>query len=978
VIRDVNGNGSYEPALEVGVAGIPVKVTAPDGVTAAGMTGADGTVKVATASLAGGKYRIEATIPDSMSPLQPAPVGNGLSSLTEFADVSGGKNVALTMGVWNPSDYCQANPTLVTACQRNAINSTVPKDPNARSLVTFPFTARGAAPGPTQLEDQGSVGTVYGLAYRKEDKRIFSGAFAKRGTAYGPGGPGAVYATTPGGVTTVFAVVPNAGTTAHELTIDSAFFSVAGTQSLGDVDISEDGSELYVVNLNDKKLYVYNATGATGGTPKGAYAIPNPGCPSAGDWRPGALGVRDGTVYVGGVCSGQSTQQLSDVKAVVYTFRGDVLNPTPALTQTLGFVRGAVYGGFPTGNHWNAWANTWADTAKLNASHFVYPQPLLTDIGVEKNGDLVLGFRDRYGDTTGAAMPAPDGSGGRYQSASGGDLNRACRQANGKYSWEGTGTCPNNANGSNGGGQQPDVVEYYPGDHLTTVHQETAQGAIAVVPGEQRMPSTVMDPLAISTGGVGWFDRDNGLVGSNAFQISTSGSEGWGKSNGLADLEALCDLAPVQIGNRVWFDTNADGVQDGGEPPLPGVKVSLLPCAGGAAVASKTTDAKGEYYFGTADGVQANSCYTVKFDYSTANTAGIPGKPPVSLLGWSSKETGENRCIDSNVDSTTGETQIKVGKAGFVDHCVDAGVRQLNKLGDFVWADTNRNGLQDEGEPGVPGVSVTVRDDSGKEVGQTKTGEDGKYLFDQLPDGKYTVCFDKSTLPEKYADWQLTKPKAGDLAKDSNADPATWCAEPVTLNAATQVDLTVDAGIVEVNQLGDFVWHDKNNNGVQDAGEPGIAGVPVTIRDDKGNTVRQMTTDADGKYLFDDLPNGTYQVCVSAATLPASMAGAGFTKQNTAPDDAKDSDVDPASGCAAPVNLGPGNRKNPTLDVGLYRQPAAGAVKPPNVAKPGDSLAFTGVPAGLLAGLGTLILSAGIGLMLLARRRNKVGPGAGH
>jgi hypothetical protein len=154
--------------------------------------------------------------------------------------------------------------------------------------------------------------------------------------------------------------------------------------------------------------------------------------------------------------------------------------------------------------------------------------------------------------------------------------------------------------------------------------------------------------------------------------------------------------------------------------------------------------------------------------------------------------------------------------------------------------------------------------------------------------------------------------------------------------------------------------------------------VPVTVKDDKGNTVRQMTTDAEGRYLFDDLPNGTYQVCVSAAQLPASMAGARFTKQDTAPDDAKDSDVDPASGCAAPVNLGPGNRKNPALDVGLYRQPAAGAVNPPNGPNPGNSLAFTGVPAGLLAGLGTLILAAGIGLMLLARRRNKVGPDARH
>ena len=102
--------------------------------------------------------------------------------------------------------------------------------------------------------------------------------------------------------------MPNAAgpqTHNHASNFDGPFFACVGKESLGDVDISEDGSELYVVNLADKKLYVYDATGGDRQcAPKASYAIPATACANAGDWRPGALGVRDGKIYVGGVCSG--------------------------------------------------------------------------------------------------------------------------------------------------------------------------------------------------------------------------------------------------------------------------------------------------------------------------------------------------------------------------------------------------------------------------------------------------------------------------------------------------------------------------------------------------------------------------------------------------------------------------------------------------------------------------------------------------
>ncbi|WP_346134276.1 SdrD B-like domain-containing protein [Lentzea roselyniae] len=407
---------------------------------------------------------------------------------------------------------------------------------------------------------------------------------------------------------------------------------------------------------------------------------------------------------------------------------------------------------------------------------------------------------------------------------------------------------------------------------------------------------------------------------SNAYKIIDELSEGWGKANGLADLEALCDLAPVQLGNRVWFDTDADGVQDGDEPAIAGVKVTATPCAGGAALPVKTTNAKGEYYFGAADGLKPETCYNLTFDYSGVNTAALPGAPPVESLKWTVKEAGPDRVVDSNVDAA-GNTQVTTGKSGTADHTIDAGInaKVTNSLGDLVWVDTNRNGLQDAGEPGVQGVTVVLKKGDGTQVGTPKqTDAQGKYLFDQLEDGTYMVCFDLSTLPAQYAGYVFTGKDAGDDTKDSDADAADGCTATTTLGAAKRQDLTLDAGLVPPNnRLGDLVWVDTNRNGLQDGDEPGVPGVTVTLKDGSGATVgTSKQTDAQGKYLFDQLPNGTYQVCFDLSTAPAEYAGYLLTRLN-AGDDALDSDADPATKCTHTTTLGPDKREDLTLDAGI-------------------------------------------------------------
>ena len=146
---------------------------------------------------------------------------------------------------------------------------------------------------------------------------MYAGAYFKVHTGFGPGGPGEIYRIpfngTGYGAPAPWASLPattnlhTTSTNPQDWVADNlpTSFDGVGKISLGDVEVSADGSVLYAVNLEDKELVTVPLGGATG-TPTPGIAIPAPsGCP-ADDWRPFGLGINRGTVYVGGVCSNQS------------------------------------------------------------------------------------------------------------------------------------------------------------------------------------------------------------------------------------------------------------------------------------------------------------------------------------------------------------------------------------------------------------------------------------------------------------------------------------------------------------------------------------------------------------------------------------------------------------------------------------------------------------------------------------------------
>ncbi|WP_241521923.1 SdrD B-like domain-containing protein [Staphylococcus delphini] len=106
---------------------------------------------------------------------------------------------------------------------------------------------------------------------------------------------------------------------------------------------------------------------------------------------------------------------------------------------------------------------------------------------------------------------------------------------------------------------------------------------------------------------------------------------------------------------------------------------------------------------------------------------------------------------------------LKSASSGTAD-----GTEALYQLGDKVWEDTNKNGIQDAGELGIPGVKVTLKDSDGKVIEHTETNANGKYVFDNLKNGIYTVDFE---TPEGYT---ASPQNQGNDALDSDG-PTSKC-----------------------------------------------------------------------------------------------------------------------------------------------------------------------------------------------------------
>lgn len=719
VFRDFNGDGTLQtPSAtyeEPGISSITVKAyNSANTLLATTTTSATGTY-----SFSGLTFPVRIEFTGFPTGFYSSKVGTHNASSIQFYSAS---TTSANFAVNLPSEYNSGSDKIAGIQMEDASASTL------NAIFTVPFgntgntsTGRVDLSSPINPSSGFKVGAVWGLAYQPTTDRVFTSAFMRRFAAFGTNGTGAIYVTTnaknnpassatslfinlngmtvnnaAGGTTTI-----NTGTDPHyytdlQLDIDNANgspFDAVGKISFGDMDISDDKKYLYVVSLNDKKLYriEIDADNNSATNPSSAdvlaYNLPAVSCTN-GTARPFALGIRNNEVYLGVICDAgniNSTAPTPNLTATVYKLSGTTFSSL--ISFPMNYIRGSIAFNVGSGidNHiFRPWVSTWTKDFPILTTNGMqrsgFPQPMLTDIIFDIDGSMILGIGDRFSYQAGnAVVNAINNQYLLLDCRSGGDILRVCNTGtlnSPTYVLEGGTGCAKNP--------QLETIqhfwlgetaeqEFYVGDNYDEGshpgHSEVAFGSLTMSYGSKKVVTTALNPIDTDNGGGifrNGFKYLSNVNGGDLNGYDISGT--FGKCNGIGDLEMLGSIAPIEIGNRVFMDTDEDGIQDAGEMGIASVTVKLFKA--GVEVASTTTDANGQYIFSN---VLPNTVYEIRI-----LAANIPSGKQLTLTNTGNGTVGtpeDMRDSDGSLVSSNAVISYTTGSAGQNDHTLDFGFK---------------------------------------------------------------------------------------------------------------------------------------------------------------------------------------------------------------------------------------------------------------------------------------------------------------
>jgi|GEM_PF-7009993 len=579
-----------------------------------------------------------------------SPVGDDSHTSVSFGKAPQTK---LDFGISNDEDFCYGsdNAVMVTSCFSNGDALGGGSAGLEPAVVMFDYNAKGQAGIDfplTKLANMNEVGSVWPSIYQRIRKEIIVAPIVRRHSGLGPLKTSGLYRVLKNGsVDTLidfkkrygidFGDDPHVGLNADMLISnhDSATMHHAGKMAFGGLQFSHYQDSLLFINLFDKKLYIIplNPDGSfpSDKSKVNAVNIPDPGC-SNGDYRPWALKYYRGYYYVGVVCSGETSQDKDDLKFTIYRYAPNTGTFTNLITQPLTYKRDPLDATGPfcfTYDRWLPWTAQWPKTCnrvtespKSNTNFVMYPQPILSDIEFDVDGSMILGFMDRFGLQAGQSNFSPSSAdSSEYNGFMSGDILRAYLD-NGTYKLEQnanagsvTGCGPNKGAGPGGG-------EFYCDDQWIALgkvaHAETSNGGLTLVPGTGEAFSTSMDPIdtLYSSSGYKVFSNKTGKS-KRAISLYSAKPGSLGKSGGIGDVMSLCDVPNIQIGNRIWFDQNRNGLQDGNETGLDSITIELFDAQSNITVATDVTKNAGQFYFGSSNvsgGLKRLHNYEVRID----------------------------------------------------------------------------------------------------------------------------------------------------------------------------------------------------------------------------------------------------------------------------------------------------------------------------------------------------------------------------
>jgi uncharacterized repeat protein (TIGR01451 family) len=517
---------------------------------------------------------------------------------------------------------------------------------------------------------------------------------------------------------------------------------------------------------------------------------------------------------------------------------------------------------------------------------------------------------------------------------------------------------------------------------------QTCPGTVSVSPGGNSL--VYASGSQIPPGGCTISVNVTGLVPGNYIDTVPAGSLLTNLGSNQAAANSALSISPLGfVAGRVFQDNKVvpNGVfQTTSDVPLAGVAVELRIGSGcaGALVAlpgasnPALTDSLGNYLFSGLPPGTYSACEPAQ-PAGTVNSITTAGS--IAANAGSTGTAG----VASNPTATTSQVAGIVlngdGSGGAVSGSAGNNFAEivLSSISGTVFMDANNNGLQDPGDPGIPGAAVALLDGQGTQLATSTTDSQGNYTFAGLNPGTYTVL-----EPAQPAGSANGLTRAGPVPHGGTpGTPTVVTATPSRISAIVLPPNTLAAGnnFAEIplgRIISGFVFLDYQRNGVLGpAPDHGVGAVALALTgtDINGNPFNLGTiSGSDGSYTFSGVPEGASYTVTMPGPAPASTAAGVATAGSTggvASSPAAGSlqiasiGLAGANGVSANNNFAllPGNA--PDLSLAITHQPAAfGAgsatgyftLAPANIGSAATSGAVTVVdtlPAGMQASAAT-------------------------
>lgn len=721
----------------------------------------------------------------------------------------------------------------------------------------------GARNGPSNATVSGGIGSVYGLAYDDGAvsgvRRIFAAAFTKRMVSFGPGGSGAIYEfnlTTRSWSPSPVAVVSagNPRPNPNDPKDEQAIGAV-GKTGLGDMEISPDGRTLYVMNLAARRIERFDIS-------SGPLQL-LPALPIAFDAIPGYGVAMD-----------------SDLRPFALEFYP--LAPATDPILAVGVTDTAERATWPRPNLWPSIHVLAYRTGSRAWSHIMSESLVTPAIADRLNGGNFGGLWDDPGYT-----------------------ERDLRAWN---PWQSRlDRMPSRPNSE---GSQ--TIEY-PQPWLTDIEFITTPGPTTA--------ASALDTRIL----IGLRDRTGDQVFANA-----------APGNSANDKIAITqgDTLVYRTAGTTWqlitVDRN-DRAREGGSGPL---------------VAASDSDYfdDNQHLYDPGASVPGH-LENHQGALATALQGGAGGfsERVVSSAQFGAGRSGMSFYDDGAPTRTSlleliGRTDRAVGKAtnlGDIELLCNYAL-----VGGVAWNDIDGDGVRESGEAPFANLGLELIQGVGPSasvLARATTDAQGNYLFAAPPNTAFNIRIAAASRANLQAQgWRVTLPnRGGNDGLDSDMHPGWGLIEFVSTAPgapASRTGMGIVAPLRESDertfhiglsrlapngQIGNLVWHDRNNNGLQDSGEPGVSGAQVTLErlpsdaPQLGSYPQTRVTSTSGQYLFDNLEPGIYRVRFG---LPAGFAAT----QRDAGDDARDSDADAGTSYyAVPDTVIVADDINTRVDFGL-------------------------------------------------------------